>query len=109
CRGIGRCPDSTEGPPPSTLRSVPLDPRTPVIVGVGQLSNRVDRGEEPLEPVELLARAARRAEADTGASGVLSGLDAVQVVSILSWRYADPGRLVAGLVGAGAVRTTATT
>ncbi len=86
-----------------------LDPRTPVLVGVGQLSNRVDRGEDPAEPVELLARAAHAAEADTGAGGVLAALDAVKVVSILSWRYADPGRLVADRVGAADVRTTYTT
>jgi acetyl-CoA C-acetyltransferase len=88
---------------------VPLDPRTPVVVGVGQLSNRVDRGEEPLEPVELLLAAARRAEADSGGTGVLAALDAIRVVSILSWRYADPGRLVAERVGATGARTTYTT
>ena len=86
-----------------------LDPRTPVLVGVGQLSNRVDRGAEPLEPVDLLTEAARLAEADTGASGVLAALDAVKVVSILSWRYTDPGRLVAERVGAPRARTTYTT
>jgi acetyl-CoA C-acetyltransferase len=88
---------------------VTLDPRTPVVVGVGQLSHRVDRGEEPQEPVDLLVAAARRAEADTGSSGVLAALDAVKVVSILSWRYADPGRLVAERTGAADVRTTYTT
>jgi acetyl-CoA C-acetyltransferase len=91
------------------LRFVTLDPRTPVIVGVGQLSNRVDRGEEPLEPTELLLQAAHRAEADTGAAGVLAAIDAVKVVSILSWRYGDPGRLVADRVGAVGARTTYTT
>jgi acetyl-CoA C-acetyltransferase len=88
---------------------VTLDPRTPVLVGVGQLSNRVDRGAAPLEPVDLLVEAARLAEADTGATGVLAALDAVKVVSILSWRYADPGRIVADRVGATGVRTTYTT
>jgi acetyl-CoA C-acetyltransferase len=88
---------------------VALDPRTPVVVGAGQLSNRVDRGEDPAEPVELLLRAARRAEADTGSDGVLAALDAVKVVSILSWRYADPGRWLADRVGAPDARTTYTT
>ncbi len=88
---------------------MPLDPRTPVLVGGGQWSNRVDRGETPVEPVDLLAEAARRAAADTGAADaakVLAALDAVRVVSILSWRYRDPGRLVAERVGAGDVRHT---
>lgn len=81
----------------------PPDPRLPVIVGVGQHNQRVDRGEPPLEPTELLAVAMRRAATDTGASvpgAVLAGADSVRVVSILSWRYRDPGALVAGLVGA---------
>ncbi len=86
-----------------------LDPRTPVIVGVGQLSNRVDQGAEPLEPVDLLVEAARCAEGDAGPTGLLAGLDSIRVVSILSWRYADPGRLVAERIGAGAARTTYTT
>lgn len=85
-----------------------LDPRTPVLVGVGQLSHRVDEGAEALEPVALLEAAARRAEADTGASGVLAALDSIRVVSILSWRYADPGRLLAERFGAD-VRTIYTT
>lgn len=76
---------------------VSLDPRTPVIVGAGQLCHR--EGHAP-EPVELLAEAARRAEADSGVTGLLRRLDSVRVVNLLSWRYADPGRLVAELLGA---------
>jgi len=88
---------------------VSLDPRTPILVGVGQLSNRVDAGAEALEPVDLLAEAARRAEADAGASGLLAGLDSIRVVSILSWPYTDPGRLVGERLGATDARTTYTT
>ena len=43
-----------------------LDPRTPVLIGAGQLSQRVDRGAEVLEPVDLMVEALRRAEADAG-------------------------------------------
>lgn len=88
---------------------MPLDPRTPVLVGGGQLSNRVDEGAEPLEPVDLIAEAARRAAEDTGSSDpakVLAALDSVRVVHILSWHQRDPGRLVAERVGAGDVRHT---
>jgi len=77
-----------------------IDPRTPVLVGVGQVSNRVDRGEPVLEPIELMAEALRRAEADTGAGGVLAGADAVRVICVLSWRYRNPGLAVAELLGA---------
>ena len=78
-----------------------LDPRTPVLIGAGQLSHRVDRGEAPLEPVDLIAEALRRAATDTGVgSAALRGADAVHIVSLLSWRYRDPGRLVAERLGA---------
>jgi acetyl-CoA C-acetyltransferase len=85
-----------------------LDPRTPVVVGGGQYSNRVDEGATAVEPVELIAEAARRAAADTGAADpgkVLAALDAIRVVSMLSWRYKDPARLVADRIGAADVRT----
>jgi acetyl-CoA C-acetyltransferase len=84
-----------------------VDPRTPVLIGAGQLSNRVDRGEAPLEPVDLIAEAARRAADDTGAgAAVLAGIDTVHIVSILSFRYRDPGRLVAQRIGADPRDTT---
>jgi len=78
-----------------------VDPRTPVLVGVGQFSNRVDRGADVLEPVDLMVESLRRAEHDAGATGVLAGADSVRVPLLLSWRYRDPGALVAQRVGAG--------
>lgn len=86
-----------------------LDPRTPVLIGAGQLSNRVDRGDEPLEPADLIAEALRRAADDSGAgSAALTGADAVHTVALLSWRYRDPGRLVAQRVGADPKDTSVT-
>ena len=46
--------------------TVSINPRTPVLVGTGQFSNRTDRGEPVLEPADLMAEALRRADADTG-------------------------------------------
>src|SRR4051794_13982588 len=44
-----------------------LDPRTPVVVGVGQFSERIgEPGYRGLSPVEVAAEAARAALADTG-------------------------------------------
>lgn len=77
-----------------------VDPRTPVVVGVGQLSNRVDEGAESMEPVDLIAAAARVAADDSGGRGVLAAVDSVRVVKMLSWRYRDPGSLVAARIGA---------
>lgn len=64
-------------------------PRTPVLVGYGQV-NQLD--EKPdVEPIDLMAAAARSA-ADPR---VLQAVDSIRVVNILSWRYRDPGRLLA--------------
>jgi len=86
-----------------------VDPRTPVLIGGGQLSHRVDRGEVPLEPVDLMAEALRRAAASTGAGErVLTEADAVHVVSLLSWRYRDPALLLAQRLGASPRDTSVT-
>jgi acetyl-CoA C-acetyltransferase len=78
-----------------------LDPRTPVLVGVGQWTNRVDRGETPVEPADMMAEALRRAAADSGAArDPLAGADAIRVVSVISWRYRNAARLVAERIGA---------
>ncbi len=78
-----------------------LDRRTPVIVGVGQVTQRVDEGEGS-EPLELLVKALRQAEADAGAAParLLAAANSIRVVQILSWRYRDPGALIAERVGA---------
>lgn len=86
-----------------------VDPRTPVLIGAGQLSNRVDKGAEPLEPADLIAEALRRAADDSGVGNpALTGADTVHVVSLLSWRYRDPARLVAQRLGANPRTTTVT-
>ena len=76
-----------------------LDPRTPVLVGAGQINQR---DESPAtEPVDLMAAAAREA-ADPR---ILAAVDSVRVFNLLSWRYRDPGLLLAERIDA----TTATT
>jgi acetyl-CoA C-acetyltransferase len=77
------------------------DPRAPVLVGVGQWSNRVDRGEPAVEPVDMMAEALRRAAEDSGAGPpALQSADAVRVSRSLSHHYRNPARLVAERVGA---------
>ncbi|MGI9123420.1 MAG: acetyl-CoA acetyltransferase, partial [Mycobacterium sp.] len=70
-----------------------LDPRTPVIVGVGQINQRDEAPE--VEPVDLMAAAAREA-ADPR---VLQAIDSIRVVNLLSWRYRDPGLLLGERIG----------
>ncbi len=72
-----------------------LDPRTPVLVGGGQIN-----GHDGAEPVDLMAAAARAAAAEAGSELLLEQVDTVWVVRLLSWRYRDPGLLVAERVGA---------
>src|SRR5690606_33227579 len=103
--GPRRIPD--RGPSPRRLRAMgsarhSIDPRTPVLVGVGQHLNRDEPGREP---VDLMVEAVRLAVEDTGANGVLPAVDTIAVVPTFSWRYRDPGRLVAERSGVGEVRT----
>ena len=72
-----------------------VPPRTPVIVGAGQLNSR----EHGAEPIDLMARSVEQALADTGAPALRDAIEAVRVVWGV-WPYRDPGRLVADRIGA---------
>jgi acetyl-CoA C-acetyltransferase len=78
-----------------------LDPRTPVIIGVGQTLRRLDSAVGASEPVDMMAEALRVAADDSGAgAALLERADSVRVIEILSWRYSNPATLVADRVGA---------
>ena len=81
-----------------------LDPRTPVIAGVGVASQHLDDPGAGLEAVELMLLAARRAGEDCGAPGVLREVERVAVPHG-SWHYRDPARIVADGIGATRART----
>src|SRR4051812_20944314 len=68
---------------------MPMDPRTPVLIGYSQDNQHDDN--PGVEPVDLMGAAARGA-ADPR---VLDAVDSGRVVSVLSWRYRDPGLLLA--------------
>src|SRR4051794_38397598 len=85
-----------------------IDPRLPVIIGVGQTVQRAASVEEALEPVDLMAEAARSAAPDAGLGG-LPPLDSVRVVQLLSWGYKAPARLVAEALGVPTAETAYTT
>lgn len=89
---------------------MPIDPRTPVLVGVGQTQQRVDDPVAALEPIDLLAEATLAADGDARATGSMLGrVDTVAVVDMLSWKYPDPGALLARRVGATPRTTISTT
>ena len=73
---------------------MPLDPRTPVLIGYGQVNHRDDT--DPVEPVDLMVLAARHAAHDR----VLRAVDSIRVVNLLSARYRDPGALLGQRIGA---------
>ncbi|MBK0870662.1 enoyl-CoA hydratase/isomerase family protein [Saccharopolyspora sp. HNM0986] len=88
-----------------------LDPRTPVLVGAGQASERVDDpGYRGMSPVELAAEAARAALGDAQADGLAAAVDTV--AGVRQFEISTPGapvplgksdnypRSVAGRIGA---------
>jgi acetyl-CoA C-acetyltransferase len=85
-----------------------VDPRTPVVVGVGQTEQHVDDPAEALEPIDLLSGAVRVALDDAGAARTLA-VDTIGIVQIISWPYADPGALLGRQLGLDDVRATAVT
>ena len=75
-----------------------IDPRTPVLVGQGQIVNHAATLADAREPVQLIAEAIRSATTDAGLSTV-PDVDALNIVRMLSWRYANPAHTVAKLLG----------
>jgi acetyl-CoA C-acetyltransferase len=72
--------------------------RTPVIVGIGESLDRPFEVAHAKEPIALAAEAARGAEADAGAA-LLAQVDALDLVNLVSWRYADAAGALADLLG----------
>ena len=75
-----------------------LDPRTPVIVGVGQFLHRADGLEDALEPAALMEAAILAAATDAGLAGP-PDVDSIRVVSSLSWKYGNPAWVLARRLG----------
>jgi len=74
------------------------DDRTPVIVGCGEAVDRPAALSQALDPVGLMALAARRADEDAGGA-LLRQVDRLDVVNLVSWRYADPPAELAARLG----------
>jgi acetyl-CoA C-acetyltransferase len=74
-----------------------IDPRQPVLVGLGATN-------EPAPVAELMTEAVRRAAIDAGAPKLLGSIERI-VFTQGSWRLTDPGRTVARRIGAGDARS----
>src|ERR1700722_6905730 len=79
------------------MRTSPAD-RIPVIVGIGEITDRAGGIPDGLGPLALLVEALKRAEADSGAA-LLGEIDSLDVVNFLSWRYHDPEKLLSSRLG----------
>jgi acetyl-CoA C-acetyltransferase len=78
--------------------------RTPVLVGIGAVTQREADPARAQEPVALMARALERAADDAGGRRWLERADAIAVPRGF-WDYADPARLVAERVKCTRART----
>jgi acetyl-CoA C-acetyltransferase len=89
-----------------------LDPRTPVVVGVGQVATPPDAGLDPAarpEPLELMTAALLAAAEDCdgvpaggeapAGRALISRADSIRVVASLSWPAVNPALLVAARLG----------
>jgi acetyl-CoA C-acetyltransferase len=72
--------------------------RIPVIVGIGEITDRPAETTDGLEPLSLLVEALKRAEIDSGAK-LLGEIDSLDVVNFLSWRYREPEKLLSSRLG----------
>ncbi len=61
--------------------------RIPVIAGIGEIADRPKDVAQSLEPVALMAEAARRADMDS--RGLLGEVDSLDIIALVSWRYDD--------------------
>jgi acetyl-CoA C-acetyltransferase len=78
--------------------TVTIDPRTPVIVGVGQTLHHASGLDDAKEPAALMEEAIVQAAADAGLAGP-PAFDSIRVVSSLSWRYGNPAWIIAQRLG----------
>jgi len=76
-----------------------LDPRTPVIVGVGQHTRRLSTAVGAVEPARMMADVLAVAADDAGAGqALLEAATSLRTVDMLTWRYADPPAVVARML-----------
>jgi acetyl-CoA C-acetyltransferase len=68
-----------------------MDDRLPVIVGIGEVTQRPET-EGPREPLALMAEAARLAARDAGSEDLVQSIDSLRVINVLSWPSKAPAQ-----------------
>jgi len=79
----------------------------PVLVGVGQILQRLTDPREAAEPLEMMLAALVQAGEDCGAPKLLQRADSIYVIRGM-WGYGDPGREIARRLGAPLSETVGT-
>ena len=79
----------------------------PVLVGVGQVSQRLEDPREAAEPLEMMVAALEQAGGDCGAPKLVQRADSIYVLRG-AWGYGDPGREIARRLGAAPEETVGT-
>jgi acetyl-CoA C-acetyltransferase len=77
-----------------------LDPRTPVIVGVGPQTRRLTTAVGATDPAHMMAEVLEAAADDAGVGrAVLEAATGLRTVDMLTWRYNDPPAAIASILG----------
>lgn len=75
-----------------------IDPRTPVLIGTGQVVQRAEGLDDARDPVALMVEAISLAATDAGLASVPNP-DALRVVNLLTWKYGNPAHFIANDLG----------
>lgn len=84
-----------------------MNPRAVVLVGAGQFMQKTADAATALEPVAMMTEAVERAADDADCRDLLRSVDSIRVVRG-AWPYRDPGRIIAGRIGASPRQTLLT-
>ena len=83
-----------------------MNPKTPVIVGVGQILNRSKNLDDAVEPIQMMLEALSQAEKDSEAK-VLPAATSIRVIKGV-WDYGDPAGYIAEKIGCAKAETIGT-
>lgn len=81
-----------------------LDPKTPVLVGIGTVQQKDSDPSVTVEAWQLMLQAIQHAERDAGVEDLASHADSIQVPKG-TWNYSNPAALLKEAVGASSART----
>ena len=88
--------------PAVILKLMSISPNTPVIIGVGQVTNHPAPDEvfaSRPTPLDLMVQSLLRASEDTGTNAVLSSIDELVAIGSFTWHPRNPALLVAQELG----------